>query len=239
MLYTICDLAFITAPMSRQIKLLSALFVLLTLAISPTVIFAVGLDDVDTLSETDSDLSDNSGITTSGEEAPVDRASLVSRFKIQRELKQDIRSQKISELRQESIANRCTRIRENIAGRLEYYKANHAEYGARFQGIIQNLETAISTLGSSGRDTTELTQLIAELKLKINDFDAAKDELVIQLTDLDTDICAELESTVELKELVTEVQGQIAELRTQAKGITDFLKQDIVPALRSTKSQSL
>jgi DNA repair exonuclease SbcCD ATPase subunit len=147
------------------------------------------------------------------------------------------RQERLDALKSLNSEERCSQIETNIDRLISNYESKHETQVEKYESLSARIGELMKKLEKRGYDTSSVTELLSTLEDKVNEFSSLRNDLQSKLREAKTLVC--LESDGKYSEAVVESNQILKDMRTKGKEISDFVKNNIKPAVKELKAQTI
>lgn len=166
-------------------------------------------------------------------EESVDLEEKSQRNRQEKEPKDDSEPQSIlsKDDREERIKNRCSQVTQKLDSHQKEFDSRSKQRLVKYIKVVERLESISLKLAESGVDVSQYNNYVAELKLKVDDFDALVKTYVSSLESQKSTLCSSEKPSSNLDTKKSELQSIIK----KDKEIRMYIKDTIISYLRTIK----
>jgi len=135
--------------------------------------------------------------------------------------------------REKKIKDKCQEISNKIAEHQNELKVKAQERLGKYNKIIARLEAVSTKLATLGVDITTYNGYVVEVKSRVDGLNQLTNTYIASLQSDTTQLCTKDKAAIDLNTRKTDLKIIIA----QDKAIRSYIKDTIIPYLRSIKSQ--
>lgn len=140
---------------------------------------------------------------------------------------------KIGPEREKKVKDKCQEISSKIAEHQNELKVKAEKRLGKYTQIITRLEAVSIKLAESGVDVSIYNEYVAEVNSKVTDLNTRTQTYIASLQSDSTQLCTKDKAATELNTRKSDLKVLIA----QDKAIRTYIKETIIPYLRSIKPQ--
>lgn len=145
------------------------------------------------------------------------------------------RETRIQELKDATVARRCSILTNNIDRLIANYGSKHDGQVERYKNIAQKVKDEVDRLDNLGYDVTNLRTALQKLNAEIVEFSNLRADFQAKLVETRSLACGDSEGAY--KALVEDARSTLRDMKAKAQEISATLKNEVRPAVKAVLQQ--